>query len=123
MAIIKWFEDNFDHLSPVAPTARDSSETKIFKIGDLEDGIREILEAPQMSPSVIRTHTANLRTGKLITVNANDDDEATRSSRLVDTKNKTALISRDQLDRMVSYRNTWDLKQIANTRGSISRSR
>lgn len=109
-AIIQWLESQFP---------QSNKGSVLFRIGDLEDGVREILGNPKMKSSSIRAHTGNLKTDKFITpcdspdeeieIKSNESSEYKPPARVQDSY---ATIGADQLAKLLEIRNNWEGKQV-----------
>lgn len=106
-AIIQWIEEQFKEASSPGLT---------FRMGDLEDGIREILKDPNLKGSTIRTHTVNLTGARPRYVDEITPIPDSETSEEIDLARKpkssysdrTFQVSEYQLNRLLAIQSDWN---------------
>lgn len=107
-ALIQWLDEKFHH-ERASKNRSIEVESIQFNIGDLEDGVRNILGDESIPPSTIRTHTANLKTDRFFKMLDGDDPYVLDPSVPERTRTRNVHVTKEQMDRLLRIRESWDL--------------
>lgn len=106
-ALIQWLDERFNQERARRNTVSGVKAIQ-FRIGDLEDGVRNILGDDSIPPSTLRTHTANLKTDRFFKMLDEDSPNALDPSIPERTRTRHAHMTAEQMDRLLRIRDSWD---------------
>ncbi len=104
LAIIRWIDNQFQ---------QSDADEIVFQMGDLEDGIREILGDPNLKDATIRTHTGNLVSAKpryldaAVVSNSTEQEELAAKKYKTPHRDRTFSISEKQMGNLLRVQEDW----------------
>ncbi len=100
-AIISWIDDQFQ---------KSGKEELIFKMGELEDGVRKILKKPELSSASIRGHSCNLIGPPKGVFATEITSSPTQNTKWPQTpyRNRSLRISSKQRDNLLAVQANWE---------------